>query len=116
MTSENKYHAMTTGTINSGYGTLRWRLGTGGVCEIADVTVDPHHKREGEGRYLLCLLFREMDQPYYKVHTVYAFCRKENRIAVEWYIACGFKPTELPGFYGDGPDGDALMFTTRTPT
>lgn len=108
----NQVAHLTQGVINSGYGELKWRLGPGGICEIVDIEVKSEHRREGEGRYLLCLLLQEMSQPYHKVYTVYAFCREENRIAREWYTACGFCLYHLPDFYGT--KHNAYCCTLRT--
>lgn len=91
--------------ISRDYGKLDWRLAPGNVAEIVDIEVDNLHRREGEGLKLFQKLVRDLPE---QCNHVYAFTRKSNAIARDWYRSLGFRESVVPGFYSDN-DPDAVL-------
>jgi ribosomal protein S18 acetylase RimI-like enzyme len=94
--------------LNGGQDFLEWRRGSGNTIEIYDIVVNSE-RRTGKGRLMLSMLLRAV-RP--QDATVFAITRTENKIAQDFYLACGFHVTgALYEFYDAGCGRvDALMF------
>jgi ribosomal protein S18 acetylase RimI-like enzyme len=96
--------------IRHEHGHLEFRFGPGHTVEIVDILALNEHRREGVGREMLNQLITKFLDG---VYNVYAITRKENRIAQQFYLGCGFQHVaDLRGFY---PDGSAIMYMLKVP-
>lgn len=83
--------------IETAGGHLAWRWGSGQTVEILDIVVT--ERRVGHGRRLVQMLVDLLATPA----AVWAFTRKGNGIARDFYRGIGFQEAAvLPGFYQDG--------------
>lgn len=77
-------------------GRLEYRLAPGGTAEIVDIEVASPSRRRGLGRQMLEQMIAQLPSD---VKTIYALTSARNRIAHQWYRACGFTLTFVPSFY-----------------
>src|SRR5687767_3635714 len=92
----------------SGEDFLLWRRGSGNTVEIYDIVVNSERRR-GKGRLMLSILLKAV-RP--QEATVFAITRTENKIAQDFYFACGFHVIgTLYEFYDSGCGRvDAIMY------
>lgn len=100
-------------TLKYGLDYLKWREGSGGTVEIFDIAVTST-RRCGKGTELVNRLIAEVQGKY---HLLYAFTRRTNEIAQQFYFALGFEVyAMISKFYSDGEtdlDKDAIMYARR---
>lgn len=92
------------------------RMAPGGTVEIMDVSVAGSLRRTGVGRAMVETLIKALGGTEYR--RVYAFTRRSNLIAREFWAGLGFRETAfLHDFYAE-PDGDngAILFVRRVNT
>lgn len=90
---------------------LEFRRGPGGTIEIVDIVVNSE-RGVGKGRTLINNLISWCSRS----KVFYAFTRKSNVIAAQFYKALGFvQVAQITGFYEDPDDkvATALMFLKR---
>lgn len=80
---------------------LKYRDGMGGTIEIFDIVVRTQRSIGIGSRMIQELIEKENPS------VVYAFCRKENVHAHNFYKKNGFRPVDIGQFYSDGC---AIMF------
>lgn len=84
------------------HGLLEFRLAPGKTAEIVEIEVESKHRRMGVGQKMIARMLSELSAGTH----VYAFTRRENAIALQFYKSQGFELRPLPGFY---PDGDGAV-------
>lgn len=85
----------------NGIDQILFQHGNGGTAEIFDIAV--HSNRgQGIGTDLVNSAINELGD----CKRIFAFTRKENTQARNFYKKLGFKETVVPNFY---PDGDAVI-------
>lgn len=83
---------------------LEWREGMGNTVEIYDIQVNSE-RGKGIGRNMF-----EKLKAMNPGKNIYAFTRKSNFIAQDFYRALRFEKSYAPGFY---PDESAYLFIYR---
>ena len=87
--------------IGTEYGYIEYRYAPGATCEIVNIEVEPHKRRQGTGTGLLAYLLQDKE-----IKRVFAFTRTNNSNAIAWYRKNGFKITLISDYY---PEGDAYL-------
>lgn len=77
------------------------------VCEIANVAVDPAHRRNGIARMLYAALEEECRRR--KITQLELEVRESNLGAQSFYHACGFAPVGKRRNYYESPREDAVL-------
>lgn len=97
--------------LSGGKDFLAWRRGSGNTIEIYDIEVGSE-RRKGVGRLMVSMLLRAV-RP--QEATVFAITRAENKIAQDFYFACGFHVAGALYEFYDSRCGrvDALMYARR---
>lgn len=87
--------------VETNYGYLYYRWGTGDNVEITHLKVDEPYRGNGYGTELIVLLLQELQEipPY---ATVFGFTRWENLEARLFYRSVGFGLSLVSGVYADG--------------
>ena len=96
--------------LNDGRDHVRYSVRGGNTVEIENISVKTE-KRRGVGTALVNELISKCEKPV----RIYAFTRRSNKVAIEFYQAIHFSFVAVcPGFYLDGEGGlagDAVLFS-----